>query len=60
MLNFPIETKDKTVCRATHGVMGHVDPQQPPQKRKPFVAILNHEFVQKVSTTLLDFGQILR
>jgi ribonuclease P/MRP protein subunit RPP40 len=28
--------------------MGHLDPKQPPVKRKPFAAILNHNFVSKV------------
>lgn len=49
MLNFPADTKNEAKCSITHGTMGHVDPKQPPNKRKPFVTILNHQFIQKVS-----------
>ncbi|KUJ07937.1 uncharacterized protein LY89DRAFT_691255 [Mollisia scopiformis] len=52
MLNFRVETKNETKCYATHGVLGHVDPKQPPVKRKPFSAILNHDFIQKVELFL--------
>ena len=48
MLDFPAGTKTEPKCHVTHGTMGHLDPKQPPTKRKPFAAILNHGFVQKV------------
>ncbi|RDW71943.1 hypothetical protein BP5796_07977 [Coleophoma crateriformis] len=32
--------------------MGHLDPKQPPVKRKPYAAILDHHFVQKVEILL--------
>lgn len=48
MLDFPAGTESEAKCRVTHGVMGHLDPRQPPVKRKPFAEILNHGFVQKV------------
>jgi ribonucleases P/MRP protein subunit RPP40 len=36
-------------CYVTHGTMGHLDPKQPPVKRKPYAAILAVPFVHKVS-----------
>jgi ribonuclease P/MRP protein subunit RPP40 len=48
MLDLPAGTKHEAKCNVTHGTMGHLDPKQPPVKRKPFAAILNHSFVQKV------------
>lgn len=35
-------------CYVTHGAMGHLDPKQPPVKRKPYAAILAVPFVHKV------------
>jgi hypothetical protein len=35
-------------CYVTHGTMGHLDPEQPPVKRKPYAAILAIPFVHKV------------
>jgi hypothetical protein len=35
-------------CYVTHGTMGHLDPKQPPVKRKPYAAILAIPFVHKV------------
>ncbi|KAE9376771.1 ribonuclease P 40kDa subunit [Stipitochalara longipes BDJ] len=52
MLDFPAGTKTEPKCNVTHGMMGHLDPKQPPVKRKPFAAILNHGFVQKVELIL--------
>ncbi|KAF4631130.1 hypothetical protein G7Y89_g7002 [Cudoniella acicularis] len=52
MLGFPEGTKNEQKCSVTHGVMGHLDPKQPPTKRKPFAAILDHHFVQKVELLL--------
>ena len=48
MLGFPTSTRHEKKCSVTHGIMGHLDPKQPPVKRKPFAAILNHSFVHKV------------
>jgi ribonuclease P/MRP protein subunit RPP40 len=47
-LTLPLDTKHEPKCAVTYGTMGHLDPKQPPVKRKPFAAILNHRFVQKV------------
>ncbi|CAG8980437.1 hypothetical protein HYALB_00012924 [Hymenoscyphus albidus] len=52
MLDFPEDTKNEQKCEVTHGVMGHLDPKQPPTKRKPFSAILAHPFVHKVQLVL--------
>lgn len=52
MLNFPTGTKYETKCSVTHGIMGHLDPKQPPVKRKPFATILNQRFVQKLELIL--------
>ncbi|TVY82004.1 Ribonuclease P protein subunit p40 [Lachnellula suecica] len=52
MLDFPEGTKNDPKCYVTHGVMGHLDPKQPPVKRKPFAAILSHEFVHKLEFVL--------
>jgi hypothetical protein len=57
MLNFPIDTKHEPKCAVTYGTMGHLDPKQPPVKRKPFAAILSHRFVQKVCHSSLAFEQ---
>ncbi|KAK4200356.1 ribonuclease P 40kDa subunit-domain-containing protein [Triangularia verruculosa] len=32
-------------CFVTHGVMGHVDPKQPPSKGKPWTAFASQDFV---------------
>ncbi|ESZ97010.1 ribonuclease P 40kDa subunit [Sclerotinia borealis F-4128] len=52
MLNFPKDTKHEQKCYVTHGTMGHLDPKQPPVKRKPFVNILGHKFINKVEMIL--------
>ncbi|TVY52871.1 Ribonuclease P protein subunit p40 [Lachnellula cervina] len=52
MLSFPEGTKNDPKCYVTHGVMGHLDPKQPPVKRKPFAAMLKYDFVQKVELIL--------
>ncbi|KAG9232067.1 ribonuclease P 40kDa subunit [Amylocarpus encephaloides] len=52
MLNFPQDTKNEQKCDVTHGTMGHLDPKQPPVKRRPFAAILAHPFIQKVELLL--------
>ncbi|KAL2067051.1 hypothetical protein VTL71DRAFT_1475 [Oculimacula yallundae] len=52
MLNLPSGTKNEQKCNVTHGVMGHLDPRQPPVKRKPFAAILSQSFIQKAELIL--------
>ncbi|PSS20126.1 hypothetical protein M430DRAFT_100089 [Amorphotheca resinae ATCC 22711] len=52
MLDFPEDTKNEPKCYVTHGTMGHLDPKQPPVKRKPFAAILNEGFIQKAELIL--------
>ncbi|KAK6592957.1 hypothetical protein H4I96_11555 [Botrytis cinerea] len=52
MLGFPKDTKHEQKCYVTHGTMGHLDPKQPPVKRKPFVNILGHKFINKVEMIL--------
>ena len=48
MLQFGKEQKEKETCFVTHGTMGHLDPTQPPTKRKPYSAILSMPAVSKV------------
>jgi ribonuclease P/MRP protein subunit RPP40 len=52
MWNFPKDTKHEQKCYVTHGTIGHVDPEQPPTKRKPFANILDHKFINKVEMIL--------
>ncbi|KAH8802061.1 ribonuclease P 40kDa subunit-domain-containing protein [Hyaloscypha sp. PMI_1271] len=52
MLDFPAGIQNEAKCNVTHGTMGHLDPKQPPVKRKPFAAILSHGFVQKAELIL--------
>ncbi|KAH8652775.1 ribonuclease P 40kDa subunit-domain-containing protein [Tricladium varicosporioides] len=52
MLGFAEDTKNDRKCYVTHGIMGHMDPKQPPIKRKPFAAILSHPFIHKVELVL--------
>ncbi|KAF5870060.1 putative ribonuclease p 40kda subunit protein [Botrytis fragariae] len=52
MLSFPKDTKHEQKCYVTHGTMGHLDPKQTPVKRKPFVNILGHKFINKVEMIL--------
>ncbi|KAG4417357.1 hypothetical protein IFR04_009498 [Cadophora malorum] len=52
MLNFPSSTENEQKCNVTHGVMGHLDPKQPPVKRKPFAATLSQSFIQKTELIL--------
>ncbi len=52
MLSFTSNTKHEQKCNVTHGTMGHLDPKQPPVKRKPFAAILRSSFVRKVELIL--------
>jgi ribonuclease P/MRP protein subunit RPP40 len=52
MWNFPKDTKHEQKCYVTHGAIGHVDPKQPPTKRKPFANILDHQFINKVEMIL--------
>ncbi|KAG9248393.1 ribonuclease P 40kDa subunit [Calycina marina] len=54
MLGFPTDTKHEPKCTVTYGVMGHLDPKQPPTKRKPFVSVMNHHFVQKTELIVPD------
>lgn len=48
MLGFPKDTKNETKCYVTHGTLGNLEPTQPPMKRKPFAAILSHDFLHRV------------
>lgn len=48
MLGFPVETKFGAKCIVSHGVMNQLDPKQPPMKKKPYSAILNQNFVQRI------------
>lgn len=48
MLGFLSDSRHDAKCSITHGTMGHLDPSQPPTKRKPFVSVLNYHFIQKV------------
>jgi hypothetical protein len=59
MLDFPDERRSEQKCEVTLGVMGHLDSQQPPVKRKPFSAILAHPFVRKVNTSALNSSNVL-
>jgi hypothetical protein len=43
-------------CYVTHGTMGHLDPKQPPVKRKPYAAILAVPFVHKVRSHDVEKG----
>ncbi|KAA8567140.1 hypothetical protein MFRU_007g02360 [Monilinia fructicola] len=52
MLNFPKDTKHEQKGYVSHGTMGHLDAKQPPIKRKPFVKILAHKFINKVEMIL--------
>ncbi|CZT41850.1 uncharacterized protein RSE6_01649 [Rhynchosporium secalis] len=52
MLNFLADTKIEQKCNVTHGALGHLDPRQPPVKRKPFAAILSQGFIQKTEFIL--------
>ncbi|KAH8598793.1 ribonuclease P 40kDa subunit-domain-containing protein [Bisporella sp. PMI_857] len=55
MLGFPLDTKHESKCIVTHGTMGHIDPKQPPTKRKPFASLLNQHFIQKVEVILPEW-----
>lgn len=48
MFQFDGGKKERETCFVTHGAMGHLDPAQPPVKRKPYSAILAVPFVHKV------------
>jgi hypothetical protein len=49
MFNFASGSKKAdSKCYVTHGTMGHLDPKQPPVKRKPYANILAMPFVHKV------------
>ncbi|KAL5352491.1 hypothetical protein ACLOAV_002439 [Pseudogymnoascus australis] len=47
MFQFDGGKKERETCFVTHGAMGHLDPAQPPVKRKPYSAILAVPFVHK-------------
>lgn len=51
MFQFDGGKKERETCFVTHGAMGHLDPAQPPVKRKPYSAILAVPFVHKVKPT---------
>lgn len=59
MLGFAEDTKNDRKCYVTHGMMGHLDPKQPPIKRKPFDAILSHPFIHKAGQLFLQIGFML-
>jgi ribonuclease P/MRP protein subunit RPP40 len=46
-------------CYVTHGTMGHLDPKQPPVKRKPFSSILTHPYVHRVVSDAANPEEIL-
>jgi ribonuclease P/MRP protein subunit RPP40 len=52
MLGFPKDVGCDQKCYVTHGLYGHIDPKQPPTKRKPFAAILSHDFLHKAELIL--------
>jgi len=40
-------------CFVTYGIMGHVDPKQPPSKGKPWATLASQDFVHRVRQILL-------
>jgi ribonuclease P/MRP protein subunit RPP40 len=49
MLSFnPPPIYQASKCYVTHGVMGHLDPAQPPSKGKPWATLTSQDFVHKV------------
>ncbi|KFY36369.1 hypothetical protein V494_05051 [Pseudogymnoascus sp. VKM F-4513 (FW-928)] len=52
MFQFDGGKKERETCFVTHGAMGHLDPAQPPVKRKPYSAILAVPFVHKAELIL--------
>jgi hypothetical protein len=55
MLSFnPPAVYQASKCYATHGVMGHLDPKQPPFKSKPWTTLTSQDFVHRVGTILVS------
>ncbi|KAK4134075.1 hypothetical protein BT67DRAFT_449671 [Trichocladium antarcticum] len=53
MLSFhPPPVYQASRCDVTHGVMGHLDPAQPPSKGKPWATLTNLDFVHKADLIL--------
>ncbi|KFX92065.1 hypothetical protein V490_05585 [Pseudogymnoascus sp. VKM F-3557] len=48
MFQFDGGKKERETCFVTHGAMGHLDPTQPPVKRKPYSAILAVPFAELI------------
>ena len=49
MFEFGADDQPSSKCYVTHGSLPtHVDPRQPPTRKKPFSTILDHTFVHKV------------
>ncbi|KFY54329.1 hypothetical protein V497_07822 [Pseudogymnoascus sp. VKM F-4516 (FW-969)] len=48
MFQFNDGKKERETCFVTHGAMGHLDPAQPPVKRKPYSAILAVPFAELI------------
>lgn len=47
-------------CFVTYGVMGHLDPKQPPSKGKPWLTLASQDFVHSVRVSLIIFlGEII-
>ncbi|OBT40204.1 hypothetical protein VE00_08730 [Pseudogymnoascus sp. WSF 3629] len=48
MFQFDGGKKERETCFVTHGAMGHLDPAQPPVKRKPYATILAVPFAELI------------
>ncbi|OBT72425.1 hypothetical protein VF21_08203 [Pseudogymnoascus sp. 05NY08] len=48
MFQFDAGKKERETCFVTHGAMGHLDPAQPPVKRKPYSTILAVPFAELI------------
>lgn len=42
-------------CFVTYGIMGHLDPKQPPSKGKPWSTLASQDFVHSVCVSLICF-----
>ncbi|KAK3390802.1 ribonuclease P 40kDa subunit-domain-containing protein [Podospora didyma] len=53
MLAFPTPSMfQASKCFVTYGAMGHLDPKQPPSKRKPWTTLTGQDFVHRVDLIL--------
>lgn len=49
MLSFPTPSVyQSSKCFVTYGVMGHLDPNQPPTKSKPWSTVAGQDFINRV------------